>query len=157
MYKAKVFLDTNIFMEYIEERTHFPAVNEILKAVADKKIEAVISTGGMYTLTYLIMLGFKRNGIHKPEQTKRLRLALNQILKLATICDCSHDYILDAVNDADFEDIEDSYQYYCAKENVCDFIITINIKDFKGKGSDIHPKIITPEDFVLSFLTKSEE
>lgn len=80
-------------MEYIEERLHFPAVNEILKAVADRKVDAVISTGGLYTLTYLITLGLKRNGIHKPEQTTRLRQALNQILKLATICDNTHDYI----------------------------------------------------------------
>lgn len=108
-------------------------------------------------MTLIFSWNTLRNGIHKPEQTKRLRLALNQILKIATICDCSHSYIFDAVNDADFEDIEDSYQYYCAKENACDFIITINIKDFKGKCSDIHPKVITPEDFVLSFLTKPEE
>ena len=148
MSKTKVFLDTNIFMEYIEEREHFSAVNDIFKAIADKKIEAIISTGGLYTMTYLITLGFKRNGIHKPEQTTRLRQALNQILKLAKVCDTSHTYIQDAINDSDFDDIEDSYQYYCAKENNCDFIITINIKDFKGKDSTKFPKVIMPEDFV---------
>ena len=72
----KIFIDTNVFMEFFERRDRYYAVGKILDAIEDGVLEAVISTGGIYTMTYLLTLGLKRNNIHKPQQTEKLRNAL---------------------------------------------------------------------------------
>ena len=39
----KVFLDTNIFLEYFEQRREYQAVDKLLSAVEDGKLKAVVS------------------------------------------------------------------------------------------------------------------
>ena len=39
----KVFLDTNIFLEYFERRREYQAVDKLLSAVEDGKLKAVVS------------------------------------------------------------------------------------------------------------------
>ena len=62
----KVFLDTNIFLEYFEQRREYQAVSQLLSAVEDGKLKAVVSAGCVYTLAYLIRMELKRQGIHRP-------------------------------------------------------------------------------------------
>jgi len=41
----KLFLDTNIFMEYLEEREQYTFVEQIFTDIANKKVKAIISAG----------------------------------------------------------------------------------------------------------------
>ena len=41
----KIFLDTNIFLEYIEERQEVDSVEQILEAIANGKYEGCLSQG----------------------------------------------------------------------------------------------------------------
>ena len=152
----KVFLDTNIFMEYASCRKQYKLVQAIFDAIEDEKLEAVVSAGGMYTTAYLLTRLFKEQGIHRPEQTEKLRVGLNGLLNLATIVDCNQEAISMAINDNRFVDIEDSFQYQCALHNNCDVLLTINIKDFKNVLDGPLP-ILTPEDFVAQYIDNSEE
>lgn len=68
----KIFLDTNVFLEYFEKRREYQSVSRILSAIEDGKLKAVVSVGCVYTLTYLIRMELKRQGIYRPEQTDRL-------------------------------------------------------------------------------------
>ena len=147
----KVFLDTNIFMEFFEQRTRCGVVRSILHAIEDKTFTGVISSGGLYTLTYLLTLGLKRNNIHRPEQTERLRNMLRLIVSLCTVVDSIHDKYVAAINDESFNDIEDSYQYQCALQNGCTQFVTINIKDYKDAGQT-SIEILTPETFADKYL-----
>ena len=52
--------------------------------------------------------------------------------------------------DEDFKDLEDSFQYYCAVENECDCIVTINTKDFPAKDNGL--KVYDPKSFVDTFM-----
>lgn len=147
----KVFLDTNIFLEYFQERQQCRSVKKIFDAIEDKKLDAVISIGCIYTLDYLIRVGLKRLNIHRPEQTRKLREALNTILEFATVVGTSHDNIVNAINDETFDDIEDSFQYQCALQNKCDVLLTINLRDYPA--ADITPIIIlSPDDFCKAYL-----
>lgn len=110
-----------------------------------------MSIGGLYTLTFLITRLLKESNIHRPEQTEKLRIVLKGLLQLAPIVDCSQEVALEAVADERFTDIEDSLQYHCAKQNSCDVLLTINIKDFK-KVIDGDLRIISPQEFVSEFL-----
>ena len=147
----KIFVDTNVFLEYLEHRLQFENVKELFDAAEDGRFELCMSSGGFYTITYLITMGLKKKGIYKPEQTAVLTRALNAILCLANIIDVSHSYIEKAVNDENFIDKEDGFQYYCALENDCDIIVTINIKDYKtADGENI--KVISPSEFSSTYL-----
>lgn len=147
----KIFLDTNIFMEYVSCQSQYETVRDIFDAIEDGKISAFISTGGLYTTVYLITRLLKESYIHRPEQTEKLRTALNGLLQLASLAECSNKTAIKAINDENFTDIEDGLQYHCAIENNCEVLVTINIKDFKNaKGDKI--KILSPKDFVKEYL-----
>lgn len=149
----KVFLDTNIFMEFFEQRNKCEPVRVILHAIEDGTITGVISSGSLYTLTYLLTMGLKRNSVYRPEQTERLRDLLRHIVSLCTVVDTSHTQLVTAINDESFADIEDSYQYRCALQNGCTHLITINTKDF-SRADHSFIEIISPEDFINSYLIK---
>ena len=143
----KVFLDTNIFLEYFERRRQYQAVSQMLSAIEDGRLKAVVSVGCVYTLAYLVRSELKRQGIHRPEQTIRLRQTLDIVLSLANVVGISHKRIVNGNNDPAFDDIEDSFQYQCALQNKCDVLVTINLKDFSHADSSAM-EILSPEEFV---------
>lgn len=147
----KVFLDTNIFMEYAKCRKQFKWVRDIFDAIEDGKLIAVSSVGSMYTNAYLVTLYLKENEIHRPEQTEKLRLILNSFRQIAPTVDSSDDTIEEAINDEQFTDIEDSFQYHCALQHKCDVLLTINIKDYKNV-LDSELEVMAPQDFVEKYL-----
>ena len=147
----KVFLDTNIFLEYFEQRREYQAVSQLLSAVEDGKLKAVVSAGCVYTLAYLIRMELKRQGIYRPEQTLRLRALLNIVLSMATVAGVSHKNIVSGTNNLAFDDVEDSFQYQCALQNKCDALITINLKDYRNTDT-AKMEILSPTEFVEKFL-----
>ncbi|MBP5536483.1 MAG: PIN domain-containing protein [Bacteroidales bacterium] len=54
----KVFLDTNIFLEYFGRRKQYQAVGRLFDAIEDGRLKAVVSAGCVYTLAYLVRMGF---------------------------------------------------------------------------------------------------
>ena len=147
----RLFLDTNIFPEFINRRAQYESVCQLIDAIVDGKHSACISTGCIYTLSFLFERSLKAQGIHKPEQTARLRNYLSQVLHVAELVDLSHIAAEQAINDEHFSDIEDSFQYQCALENGCDVLVTINVDDFKDADQS-HIEIITPTTFVEKYL-----
>lgn len=147
----KVFLDTNIFIEYIEQRREYQAVSQILSAIEDGNLRAVVSVGCVYTLSYIIRMELKRQGIHRPEQTKRLRDTLNTILSIVTALGISHKHLVTGINDTAFDDIEDSFQYQCAIQAKCDTLVTINLRDYRGADTSTI-EILSPTEFVAKYL-----
>ena len=125
----KLFLDTNIFIEFIEHRKQYEPVSQIIDAIIEEQHTACISTGCLYTLAYLFERGLKLQDIHKPELTLRIRHLLAEVLNMSTIVPLAHANAETAVYDESFTDIEDSFQYRCALENRCHVLITINDND----------------------------
>lgn len=147
----KVFLDTNIFLEYFERRREYQAVDQLLSAVEDGKLKAVVSVGCIYTLAYLIRVELKRHGIHRPEQTLRLRSTLNTVMSMVTAVGISHKQLLLGINDLAFDDVEDSFQYQCAIQNKCDAFITINLRDYSNADT-AKMEVFSPKEFVEKYL-----
>lgn len=142
----KVFLDTNVFAEYIFERNQFTSVQRIFQAIENKEIEAVTSSASIYTLTYLSEQMLKCKGIHRPELTEQVRKIIFSILQLVHIGNMEQSDMILGVNDSNFPDIEDSFQYQCALKNHCSYLISINIKDFPNASTSV--EAITPIKFV---------
>ena len=147
----KVFLDTNIFIEYFEQRNDYQSVDKILSAIEDGIITATVSVGCVYTLAYIVRMELKQQGIHRPEQTKRLRSTLNTVLSIVKAENVSHQRLIKGINDLAFDDLEDSFQYQCAIQNKCNCLITINLRDF-NLADNTKIEIITPKDFVSKYL-----
>ena len=125
----KVFLDTNLFLEYFEQRREYQAVSQLLSAVEDGKVKAVVSVGCLYTLAYLVRVELKRQGIHRPEQTLRLRSTLNTVMSMVTA----------------------GFQHQCAIQNKCDAFVTINLRDYSNADTS-KMKILSPTEFVEKYL-----
>ena len=147
----RLFLDTNIFPEFVNRRAQYESVCHLIDAIVEGKHSACISTGCIYTLSFLFERSLKAQGIHKPEQTARLRSYLTEVLHVAELVDLSHYAAEQAINDEHFSDIEDSFQYQCALENGCDIFVTINVDDFKNAGQ-LQIEILTPAAFVEKYL-----
>ena len=147
----RIFLDTNIILDYLLKRKSYNKVRQILTAVEYGKIDAVVSFSSYCTLDYIISQDLKSQGIKNPERLRRERELLNGILDLVEIGIISKSSCRVATNDPDFIDIEDSLQYRCAQESLCDVLVTINLKDYKNVSSaDL--EIMSPSDFVKEYL-----
>ena len=147
----KIFLDTNIFPEFIDRRAQYNEVCLLIDAIHNGHFEACISTGCMYTLAFLFERSLKRLDVHRPELTKQLRGYLAEVLDLATVVDIPHSGVEMAVYNEAFSDIEDSFQYQCALENDCDALVTINIEDYKNADLS-HIEILTPSAFADKYI-----
>ena len=147
----RLFLDTNIFPEFINHRAQYESVCKLIDAIVEGEHTACISTGCIYTLSFLFERSLKAQGIHKPEQTIRLRSYLAEVMNVAELIDLSHIAASQAIADESFSDIEDSFQYHCALENYCDILVTINVDDFKNANQS-QMEIMTPTSFAERYL-----
>lgn len=147
----KVFIDTNIFLEYFEQRREYPSVGRLFNAIEEGKIKGVVSIGCVYTLAYLIRMELKRQGIFRPEQTLQLRSTLNTILSMVSAVGVTHKRLVQGVNDIDFDDLEDSFQYQSAIQSKCDALVTINLHDY-SKVDTSKIEILSPTEFANKYL-----
>lgn len=143
----KVFLDTNMLMESITNRAHSTEVARIYNLYKIGVIDCCISQGSFYTITYLLETYLKKNeSLSKEDRLDKLRNILNNILLMADICDISNEEITKGLWDTNFQDIEDSYQYQNTIAEQCEYLITLNKKDFSISKEQI--SIVTPEEFI---------
>lgn len=146
----RIFLDTNIFLEYLCGRSKAGIVRDVLDVIEDKSFQAFFSSSSFCTISYYVELTLKEAGIIRPEKTVRTREILNSLLDIATIADTDHSRTVLATNDESFNDFEDSMQYQCARKAKCSVIVTLNIKDFK-KSDQTEIMIVTPEQFLQTY------
>ena len=146
----RIFLDTNIITEFLFCRKYINEVSEIIKCIEDGEHIAYISGGSFYTLTYLIDTNYKKLGIANPERLELLKEILVKILNKFNIVELSNNDFYNAVIEKEYIDLEDSYQYRTALKAKCDYLITLNKKDFYSLYDSI--KIITPQEFLNQVL-----
>ena len=119
----KIFLDTNIVIDFLRERANFyqPAA-KILTLADQKKIEIYTSPTSISNTYYLLS---------RFENTK---IALEKIRKFKVLCSISimDDEVIEKAINSNFKDFEDAMQYFSALASNCDLIVTRNEKDFKN-------------------------
>ena len=119
----KVFLDTNIIIDFLGERESFyEAIAKILTLADKKKIKVFTSPSSISNTCYLLS---------KYENAKS---ALEKIRKFKLLCSMSlmDDEVVEKAIHSDFKDFEDAMQYFSALASNCDLIITRNERDFKN-------------------------
>lgn len=120
---AKVFLDTNIVVDFLCERGEFylPAARIVVKAYR-KEIELCCSSLTFATASYLM------------GKSKLDSAAIFQ--KIASFCTLCTPTIVDQITidealHSEFTDFEDAMQYFSARRFGADVIITRNKSDFE--------------------------
>lgn len=114
----KLFLDTNIIVDYVQERVNdLDAINEIFHLAELGKIELFISESIVTTSFYVLQ-----------KQKVDALSVLREISKTVNFLHFSKDILYYPIEK--YEDIEDGLLYFLASKAKMDYFITRNVKDF---------------------------
>lgn len=126
----KVFLDTNVILENLCDRSLADEAQTLLRKVDEGLIDAFINSGSFSNITYIADKQMKLQGIERPQRTMRLRMILEGLLETLEIVPQGNKDLLEGVCNKDFDDVEDSYQYQAFLKSDCNYLVTINVHDF---------------------------
>ena len=119
----RIFLDTNIVIDFLGERKDFYEFAAKIMTLADhKKIKIFTSPSSINNTYYLL------------SKYENAKIALDKIRKFKVLCSISimDDEVVEKAINSDFKDFEDAMQYFSALASDCDLIVTRNEKDFKN-------------------------
>ncbi len=139
--KTRLFIDTNVMLDFLGERHPFYESMAKLATLADKgKLKLVVSPISFATVNYFLTK-FENHKIAK-EKLRKFKI-LCEITKL-------DEHIIEKGLNVDFKDFEDSLQYFSAIESNCNIIISRNGKDFKNS----YIPVMTAEEYLNSIRKK---
>ena len=128
-------IDTNVILNYITDRED--RFRESSKMVMDLcsqgKIDGYIAFHSLSIIWYSLRI---------PDEGKRMWL--RDICSILTVVGASHEKVLEAIDNVQFNDFEDCLQDECARKVHADCLITCNIKDFKTAKT----KVYSPDELV---------
>ena len=133
----KLFLDTNVIVDFLCERTddfYLPAARLMVMSY-NKEIELFCSTLTLATASYFM----EKSKIDHAE-------IFHKISDMISICDLvniDRDVVEKALS-SEFTDFEDALQYFSAKNFGADIIITRNKKDFRNAQLPVY----TPKEYL---------
>jgi len=132
----RILVDTNIIMDYIANREPF-AENAyiIIKLCTEKEIDGCISAHTITNLFYIL---------RRELPADKRRGTLQKLCCIFTVAGIDLPKLENALQNDEFEDLEDCLQDECAKEFEADYIITRNIKDYVSSAV----QAIGPDEFL---------
>lgn len=130
-----ILIDTNVLIDFIAKREPFYAFSEkVVDFCRQEIIDGAIAGHSVLNAMYILRKNFSLS------ELKAIFLNLCEFLYIEPV---DFEKILSALKDDNFSDFEDCVQMQCALNFRADYIVTRDIKDFRG--SEI--PAITPEDF----------
>jgi predicted nucleic acid-binding protein len=139
--KRRIFLDTNIMLDFLGERHPFyDSVAKIATLAEKGELVMVVSPISFATVNYFLT---------KFENPKIAKEKLRKFKIICEVCSLNEQTIEKGLNSS-IKDFEDALQYFNATESNCDLILTRNAKDFK---KSLLP-VMTADEFLKSLMTK---
>ena len=137
----KVFIDTNVMIDYLAERADFyrPAC-QILSLAERKKIKLYASSLSFATTSYVL---------NRVKPTEIVNSALSGFMTLCSPTAVDASIVASALTSS-FKDFEDALQYFSAVKSNMDVIVTRNKKDFQ----DSTLLIMEPQEFLDHLIKK---
>ena len=133
----KVFLDTNILIDYLSRREPFFEPAALLFQLGrNKKCQLYVASLSFATASFILQSHYKTTH-------KAIRELFNIITHMCFITAIDSRTIAEAIT-SDLEDYEDAMQYSAAKHASVDVIITRNTKDFLNASIPVQ----TPTEFI---------
>ena len=140
----KVFFDTNIMIDVIGRREQFCKPSMQIMSLADRGLIRIYVSALSYATASFILGKYNKGLDIISEFSKFMKITI------ATLVDSS---MVEQSVKAKFKDFEDAMQYFSAKHENVDYIITRNKKDFAV--SDI--PVFEPQEFVDYLLNEGQE
>lgn len=135
----KVFLDTNVIIDFYDRQGEFYYPAAILFDLAIKgKIQMLVSATTFVNAFFILRKSYRQEDLYK---------SMNGLASLCEITGISGDMIRKCLEE-DCRDFEDRVQYESALCYQADVIVTRNVKDFE----DFAQKVQTPSVFLDEFL-----
>ena len=134
---TKVFIDTNILLDYYLNRDGADAAELLFRNAMAEKIGLFASTLTFATFAYIIKRG---------NTTESVYTLLDEVEKRINALSMDKKQLRNAI-DHPCKDFEDMLQYQCAVAGGCDVIITNNKKDF-AEYSQL--PLYTAEEFLVT-------
>lgn len=119
--KRKLFLDTNIVIDFLARREEFQPAANILQLGVENKVDLYITGLTVANITYIL-----RSQLGK----EKVRETLHSLCSFIHIAPITEDETAKAF-ETDNPDLEDAIQYYSAVSINADYIITRDPKHFK--------------------------
>lgn len=135
---AKVFLDTDVILDFVLRRGEFfhdAAI--LLQAGMDGKVHLMASAGSLKDVFY-----FARKA---PGNEQKGRETVRLLLQVVEVCAVARAMWEDALV-SPCKDTEDALQLACATRNGANFLVTRNAKDYAAVAS---PQIVQPDVLVV--------
>jgi predicted nucleic acid-binding protein len=139
--RKRIFLDTDIVLDFLGEREPFYEPIAKIATLADKgELTMIVSPISFATVNYFLS---------KYESPEIAREKLRKFKILCEVCSLNEQTIEKGLNSS-IRDFEDALQYFSATESECDLIITRNGKDFK---KSLLP-VMTANEFLQSLVKR---
>jgi len=133
----RIFLDTNILLDFIDgRRGFFGSAAKIITLANLSQITIVVSPISFLNIHYILT---------KAGTEGHLLTKLRQVRKICEVCHTNGKTIDQALYSS-FADFEDAVQYYGALDSQCEIIITRDGKDFL---ESLLP-VMTPDEYLAS-------
>jgi len=137
----RIFIDTNIMLDFLGERKPFyDPIAKIATLAEKEKLTMIVSPTSFATVNYFLA---------KFENPKVAREKLRKFKIISKKCSLDEHTIEKGLNSS-IKDFEDALQYFSATESECEIIITRNGKDFK---KSLLP-VMTADEFLKSLNIK---
>lgn len=131
----KVFIDTNVLIDFLGEREPFYAAAARIVSQADRgEIELMVSSLSYATASYILMR-------YNPRE-----LVMGKMKKFTPLCTVTNvgaEEVTQSLHSV-FSDFEDALQYHSALKAGATVIITRNKKDFRPSLLPVY----TPEEYL---------
>lgn len=137
----KLFLDTNILIDYLASRRDYLAAATIITLAKEGLFQLLVSSLSFATASYVL------NAHHKKTNAEIVAMFV-QFVKMCNVTPVDS-LVVDKAIASRFPDFEDAMQYYSAIREGADAIITRNSGDFSASQIDV----FEPQAF-LDMLTK---
>lgn len=139
--KKKVFLDTNILIDYFATRNDYHAASTIVTMAKNGKYHLLVSSLSFATASYIM------NAHHKKTNAEIVSM-FAQFVQMCNVTPVDS-LVIDEAIASRFSDFEDAMQYYSALREGADAIITRNREDFEAAQIEVYE----PQQF-LDMLTR---
>jgi len=126
----KLFLDANVIVDFLCERSDFylPAARLMVKSY-NKEVELCCSTLTLATASYFM----ERSKVSQADIFHKI----SDMISICEVADVDRGVVEQALSSG-FTDFEDALQYFSAKKWDADIIITRNKKDFANSQLPIY-------------------
>lgn len=120
---TKVFLDTNVLVDYLAQRSDFfDDATRIVSLAINRKIKLYVASMSFATASYLMAK-------HYHNDTSAMKLAISNFIKYCNVTVVDRATVESSVASG-FDDFEDGMQNACAMDCRADYIVTRNTADF---------------------------